>query len=108
MLIFCKVLNFTKNENRHKTGRRALFLKSDQSFRTISTTPDTFRRQNFESALLLTKKEGVLFQRKKLKCSQNGSWCIENQHKLMQTGAKFRENAHRDVEKFTGRVSEQF
>ncbi len=35
-------------------------------------------------------------------------WCIENQHKLLQTGLKCREKAHRDVEKFTGRVSELF
>ena len=45
---------------------------------------------------------------KKLKCSRNGSWCIENQHKLVQTGSKFREKANREVKKITGCVSEQF
>ena len=45
---------------------------------------------------------------KKWKCSRNGSWCIENQHKLVQTGSKFCEKANREVKKITGCVSEQF
>ena len=105
---------FTKNENRHKMGRRWWFLRSDRWFFDVSTTPDTFQTSEFRNHPTFDEKWGgilLIFSSKKLKkwkCSRNGSWCIENQHKLVQTASKFCEKANREVKKFTGRVSEQF